>query len=521
MTLARSGLISDINSTALGLLGYQDKEMRGKPFSLFIERQDMVIFYSHLNDLLSSFKKQSFELTLKHKKKESVFVRLECKTVQQPPEPDIHISFTEIADSRQASIQMQYQQDLLSLIYTVTNNISTASAKHFGQSIEDALKKICLFTQADQCLIYGINRPLKRLDLLYRWIQENPAGRQDPKTKHIPLERVKHTIVRLLKERSLVVDQVNQLPDLERQEVNAWHRTDANAVICHLIHSKKQPVAVINVVRNQADIEWDSDCIALAKFFGQFISDRLPTPTHRFEADSAKPAFKAEIVEPSIAPEPDRPNKVITLSSPRPARKKDIGAIPEGTPGVEERSVKGALPDMTRPMLLEGLNGRQIIDKQPVFARDDGLVLLTCPHCGCQESISVGQFDTLGNAIWVQCPCTQSFTAVLEKRRSFRKVVQLDGYFTLSGDLGAGKTEGSIWGPMVVKDLSKAGLRFSSKKADLVKPGDLLMVRFNLDNSNQALIHKPARVISSTSEEVGCQFEGSDSYDITLGFYFI
>ena len=47
------------------------------------------------------------------------------------------------------------------------------------------------------------------------------------------------------------------------------------------------------------------------------------------------------------------------------------------------------------------------------------------------------------------------------------------------------------------------------------------MVRFNLDNTNQALIHKTARVISVTRHGVGCRFEGADSYDITLGFYFM
>jgi hypothetical protein len=99
--------------------------------------------------------------------------------------------------------------------------------------------------------------------------------------------------------------------------------------------------------------------------------------------------------------------------------------------------------------------------------------------------------------------------------------MNLDGFFTLKGDLGPNDAEGSIWGPMVVKDLSKAGLRFSSQRADLVHPGDLLMIRFNLDNANQALIHKPAKVVFITNNEVGCRFVGADSYDITLGFYFI
>jgi hypothetical protein len=172
-------------------------------------------------------------------------------------------------------------------------------------------------------------------------------------------------------------------------------------------------------------------------------------------------------------------------------------------------------------MLLKKSSGRPAMNQQPVFPRDDGLVLLTCPHCGLQESISLDPFHTLGNALEVQCPCQKAFMAVLEKRRTFRKPVQLDGYFTVGQDDGTQSVDGIIWGPMVVKDLSKAGLRFSTEKSELVHPGDLLTVRFNLDNSNKALIHKPARVISVTNQGIGCRFEGEDSYDITLGFYFI
>jgi hypothetical protein len=154
--------------------------------------------------------------------------------------------------------------------------------------------------------------------------------------------------------------------------------------------------------------------------------------------------------------------------------------------------------------------------------RDDGLVLLTCPGCGAQESVSSREFDRLGNTIRVECPCSRIFYTVLEKRRYYRKPVSLDGYFSLGGELGPIGASGNIWGPMVVKDISKAGLRFISEKANLIHTGDLLMVRFNLDNSNRALIHKAVRVIHiSQKHGVGCRFEGADSYDITLGFYFM
>ena len=146
---------------------------------------------------------------------------------------------------------------------------------------------------------------------------------------------------------------------------------------------------------------------------------------------------------------------------------------------------------------------------------------MTCPHCGIQESVALGQFGKLGNAVDVECPCRRRFTAVLEKRRAHRKSVHLEGFFTIAGEYGPNDTKGSIWGRMIVKNLSKTGLRFFSKRVELLHPGDTLMVRFNLDNSNNALIHKQAQIVSINDQEVGCRFQGADQYDITLGFYFI
>ena len=179
------------------------------------------------------------------------------------------------------------------------------------------------------------------------------------------------------------------------------------------------------------------------------------------------------------------------------------------------------LPNMGTPMQLEKMTGIPSIARQRVFSREDGLVLLTCPHCGLQESVTTARFEMLGNAVTVGCACRKKFAAVLEKRRSVRKAVQLEGYFTIVGEYGPEDAKGNVWGPMVVKNLSRTGLRFYSPKVSHIDPGDLLMVRFNLDNSNKALIHKEVQVVSIQKNEVGCRFEGADEYDITLGFYFM
>jgi hypothetical protein len=79
----------------------------------------------------------------------------------------------------------------------------------------------------------------------------------------------------------------------------------------------------------------------------------------------------------------------------------------------------------------------------------------------------------------------------------------------------------NVWGPMVVTNLSKTGLKFAAEKASLLRIGDRVHLRFYLDNSSKTLIKKPARVKSIRGDTVGCEFIGSDRYDVTLGFYFL
>jgi hypothetical protein len=515
-------LITHANQKTLELLGYPQKEIVGKPFSLFVERTDLVIFFSHWNEILGQCKEQRFEIALKHRDAKIVYVMMQYKDANSSNRntDNIFLVFKEVTESRLAAEQMQYQQELLSLIFTLTDSIDTVSSQHLNRSIEDALKKICLFAKADIGFIYSIDRRLRRLDPAYRWCQPDyrPAGETE-RSKSVPLSLIKRVIVRLRKEKTWVIDDVAKVTAPERYELLAWHQADLGAFMCHLIYSQRRPIGIIGIAKHTTDALWEHDSTALVKFFGQFLAHRLPFAAIGEQRAENRRSSNAQVI-PEKSTGAGAAGRFIDMGEKHPGdrERQKTGPVSDRT---ARASNQPALPDTTRPMLLDKLSGRQAKDQQPVFPRDDGLVLLTCPQCGLQESVSVDQFNRLGNAVSVNCPCRNLFSAVLEKRRAFRKSVQLSGYFTLKGDMGPKDTSGSIWGPMVVKNLSKAGLRFSSERADLLHSGDLLMVRFNLDNANQSLIHKPARVISTSKKEVGCRFEGADSYDITLGFYFL
>jgi Double zinc ribbon/PilZ domain len=522
ITLTRSGLIAFIDAEAAALMGHPQEEMAGKPFSLFVVREDLPVFFAHWNELLGSCKRQTGELALKHKNGRKIYAMIQWTFEERPaPQPPLfHLSLNPAGSQRSAQDRLQHQQDLLNLIYSLADSLRTASNCHLDAAIVLSLKKICLFSKADHSFIYTTNRRRKRLELRQQWSRPSCKDAEAP-AKTVPLAAVKRSIARLRRERSYIIDDTSRLPVAERNGLSAAFRTPPGALLCQLIYTHKSPVGIVGISIDQAKSEWVSDCAALIKLFGQLVCDLLPMGPAGIQAIPPKPALNEESTRYSKSPGLENA-KAIESHTKQPIRPVKLHQPVSKAAGDNlTRIAVKSLPDLSKPMELEKLASRQSLERQRVYEREDGLVLLTCPHCGLRESVTTARFERLGNAVTVRCTCQKRFAAVLEKRRSVRKAVHLEGYFTIAGEYGPNDTKGSIWGPLVVKNLSKSGLRFSSQRVDLIRPGDLLMVRFHLDNSNKALIHKKVEVVSIQKNHIGCRFKEADEYDITLGFYFI
>ena len=521
IALARSGLIARIDQKEAALMGYTVEEMAGKPFSLFVTREDLPVFFSHWNELISTGERQTTELALKHKCGNKKYMMVEWMLGEHPQSPwEYQLRLNPAGGHRSAMERLQHHQEQFNLICSLADSVRTVSDRHQASAIVQGLKRICLFLKADHCFIYAIDRHRKRLQIRHQWLQ--PSGPdQDSAEVIVPLTAIRRSVARLRRERAYVIDDVSKLSLEERNGLLAAFHYLPAALMCQLIYTHKRPIAIIGAARKQTAGEWDPDGAALIKLFGQLVCDL--------------PALKPVEIQP-VSIEAVANNRrggqanssamknAGTIQNPADSSSRRWKKDQEEIAASAEDPVRVEVKPLTRPgepMTLEKMSGIQSIVRQRVYVREDGLILLTCPHCGFQESVTSSRFERMGNAITVLCACGKRFAAVLEKRRSVRKAVQLEGFFTVTGEYGPDDPKGSIWGPMVVKNLSKSGLRFSSPNVNLIRPGDFLMVRFNLNNSTRALIHKKAQVVSIQKNEVGCRFDGVDEYDITLGFYFM
>lgn len=156
---------------------------------------------------------------------------------------------------------------------------------------------------------------------------------------------------------------------------------------------------------------------------------------------------------------------------------------------------------------------------QRVFISSANTVTLSCPHCRSMRTVSIDQFKGLDKAVKVKvrCPCGQSYPVMLERRQQFRKEVALSGTYV---QIVNGRPMGR--GSMVVKDISRSGLKLRVPMTQHLKCGHILEVEFRLDDAKKSLIQKEVVIRKIDASDLGTQFVSitpGDPSDKALGFY--
>jgi hypothetical protein len=148
-----------------------------------------------------------------------------------------------------------------------------------------------------------------------------------------------------------------------------------------------------------------------------------------------------------------------------------------------------------------------------IFADEKGMVYLNCPFCG---DVSVGRADSFANIpqpVQLTCICGNKYEIQIEFRKSFRKRIMLEGFYSRISPPGS-------FEKMAVTDISMGGCRFLPSNRHLLKNGDQIKVVFNLDNTNRTRISKEAIICNITEQSAGCKFAVTgNGYDPDIGFY--
>jgi diguanylate cyclase (GGDEF)-like protein/PAS domain S-box-containing protein len=101
LTLTHNGLITEINSTAAGLLGMDRKKLLHRYFSAFVTTDDNERWRLFLSDAMKHSERKNIKLMLKRIDGTVFSVQLDCQLVMiGDKEPILYISFTDISKTR-------------------------------------------------------------------------------------------------------------------------------------------------------------------------------------------------------------------------------------------------------------------------------------------------------------------------------------------------------------------------------------------------------------------------------------
>ncbi len=521
LVLDRSGLILEADDTALDILSTEKSiTIIGKPFSLLVSAGEMALFYSHWNELLRTDRSQTLELKLTPAHGGVIHAKLILTHMDNEGGNKtelISITIDDVTNRRQSAKKLQKKNDLLDSITFITNLLHPANRRERRKTIEEVLAKIGNSLEGDYIFIARFDEKSEQVFVEFNW---HASSRRKEKVgiTAIATDHFRPILNQLKTGQPYGAGNIQSLPLSERQIWKTWHQHHIEAIHCEMIYHDKKPVGLIGISKSKAGI-WPQTSRMLIKLAGNLMAETLSlTP-----ADISLALLSPTIVEPSNTKKADEQametrqldDIEIMIAEQVEFQDDHIEVMVDEQVEIQDYSYLALQME-----IIPDAHG-DLDSCIPVFNTDDDVCSLTCLECKRQEFIALTLFEDYGWVLKINCPCGHSFRVFHEMRQTFRKDVHLHGQFAKkSNDMNKLAVSGS-WSVMDVTNISRNGLNFTSHLAITLKVGELIKLKFNLDNNKKTLIEKTAEIKSIRENNIGCHFQGSDQHDVTLGFYFL
>jgi hypothetical protein len=152
---------------------------------------------------------------------------------------------------------------------------------------------------------------------------------------------------------------------------------------------------------------------------------------------------------------------------------------------------------------------QEAVVKVYVNHNDEGM--LTCPYCEKSKRLNFAKQKLSHEPLRVKCVCGSSFKIIIELRAYYRKKTRLLGHYATP--------DRDKFGSIIIEDLSFTGLGFRTRLPHSLQLGEVIDLRFVLDNKVQSEVQKKAIVRRIQGYFIGAQFCDLKAFDKELGYY--
>jgi len=150
-----------------------------------------------------------------------------------------------------------------------------------------------------------------------------------------------------------------------------------------------------------------------------------------------------------------------------------------------------------------------------VLVKEGDVAIIICPFCRKTKKFSVAPYkEKRKRELRIKCSCDKTFCLCLEYRKHPRKSVKLLGR---SINLSLHRKSQDI----IIMNISLGGIGFIPMKKYEIKKDDRLQVSFILNDCKNTPVETTATVRAASKDYVGCEFNTTESFLPSLGFYLL
>ena len=495
VALDKTGCIVHVNQSAIDLLGSAQSYLLGKPISLFIAPDDQATFYINRSRIAAGTQKTPFEIDLRKKDGERLSVRVKAQPIESPGHrlPGMLLAVDDITSHRQALEQLQFKEDLANLLFSTLDDLASWSAADIDEIIIYALEKIGIVSESDRVYVCLFHDKNARLSITHEWIGE---GIDSPALQNTPVNTFIGVLKKIKHQATISVADINSLSPIDRSSHEGFHAAGTQSILFTPLVYGRRLLGIIGCDAVRQPIRWPREIHQLVKCIGIAIIQALV----RAQTEKAPASVRRTVLE---------------LIAPTPVTDKTIPEY-DGPIEILDETVARDQTETDWQFMAEVPDDPGQTDT--IFLKDGKHASLACNHCNRQRKLDISEIRVMGTQLKAICVCGKIKYIKVDLRREHRKTVNLRGVFMRGpGDRLALKSDD--WGHIEVYNLSRRGIGFKVPgKAD-IRVGDRFQVKFTLDNTAHSIIQKEVVVRSVVERMIGCQFEGQDACDVTLGFY--
>ena len=155
------------------------------------------------------------------------------------------------------------------------------------------------------------------------------------------------------------------------------------------------------------------------------------------------------------------------------------------------------------------------MEAKKVLVKENDAAVITCPFCHRVKEVSVTRYkERRKRELNIKCSCKSIFNICLECRKNPRKQTKILGK---SINLSKHRETQDI----IIKNITMEGIGFVPLRKNRTSKNDRLLVSFTLNDTNGTQIDTPVTVRNAFKGYVGCEFDSTEKFKTSLGFYLI